>query len=59
MAEQLMNPRGTRDYYGQEEQLRKYIRQTLETVFEQYGYEEAETSVVNVNHKSGHKPVKY
>ena len=47
MAEQLMNPRGTRDYYGQEEQLRKYIRQTLETVFEQYGYEEAETSVLN------------
>ncbi|MDD4402390.1 MAG: histidine--tRNA ligase [Desulfitobacteriaceae bacterium] len=47
MVEQLRNPRGTRDYYGKEQQLRKYIRQTLETVFEQYGYEEAETSVLN------------
>lgn len=47
MAEQLRNPRGTRDYYGQEQQLRKNIRQTLETVFEQYGYEEAETPVLN------------
>ena len=47
MAEQLRNPRGTRDYYAQEQQLRKYIRQTLETVFEQYGYEEAETPVLN------------
>lgn len=47
MVEQLRNPRGTRDYYGKEQQLRKYIRQTLETVFEQYGYEEAETPVLN------------
>ena len=47
MAEQLRNPRGTSDYYAQEQQLRKYIRQTLEKVFEQYGYEEAETPVLN------------
>ena len=47
MVEQLRNPRGTRDYYGKEQQLRQYIRQTLETVFEQYGYEEAETPVLN------------
>ncbi|MCK9313382.1 MAG: histidine--tRNA ligase [Methanocorpusculum sp.] len=47
MVEQLRNPRGTRDYYGKEQQLRQYIRQTLETVFEQYGCEEAETSVLN------------
>ncbi len=47
MTEQLRNPRGTRDYYGKEQQVRKYIRQTLETVFAEYGYEEAETPVLN------------
>ena len=47
MAEQLRNPRGTRDYYGKEQQLRKYIRQTLEKVFAEYGYEEAEAPVLN------------
>ena len=47
MAEQLRNPRGTRDYCGKEQQLRKHIRQTLEIVFELYGYEEAETPVLN------------
>lgn len=47
MAKQLRNPRGTRDYYGNEQQVRKYIRQTLETVFAEYGYEEAETPVLN------------
>ncbi|WP_061213680.1 histidine--tRNA ligase [Syntrophomonas wolfei] len=47
MAEQLRNPRGTRDYYGKEQQLRQYIRQTLEKVFAEYVFEEAETPVLN------------
>lgn len=47
MAEQLRNPRGTRDYYAKEQQLRRAIRRTLEKAFEEYGFEEAETPILN------------
>lgn len=43
----LMNPRGTKDYIGKEQQIRKNIRNTLTEVFEVYGYEELETPILN------------
>lgn len=47
MAIKLMSSRGTRDYWGKEQQIRKKIRQTLQEVFELYGFEELESSVLN------------
>jgi histidyl-tRNA synthetase len=47
MAIKLMSSRGTRDYLGSEQQIRKEIRQTLQEVFELYGFEELESSVLN------------
>ena len=43
----LRSPRGTRDYFGSDQELRKYIRKIIEGVFEKYGYQEAETPILN------------
>jgi histidyl-tRNA synthetase len=47
MAIKLMSSRGTRDYFRKDQQIRKEIRQTLQEVFELYGFEEMESSVLN------------
>lgn len=47
MSSLLRSPRGTSDYFGKDQELRHYIRKILESAFERYGYQEAETPILN------------
>lgn len=47
MELKLMNPKGTKDYFKNEQGIRKKIRNTLIEVFELYGCEEMETPALS------------